>query len=108
MNLSLPTRNFGWPIVSYGCNYGDPLGTAVALAAAYTTRRTRRRWRSGTRPRPRPAARCSTPAITFPEWKGNFFVGGLAGKTLYRFVLNSRNAIVGQEPFFAGRTRSAT
>ena len=41
----------------------------------------------------------------FPEWKGNYFVGGLAGnKTLYRLVLNSaNNAIVGQEPFFAGQ-----
>ena len=40
----------------------------------------------------------------FPEWQGNLFVGGLAGKTLYRLVLNTGNtAIVGQEPFFAGQ-----
>ena len=37
----------------------------------------------------------------FPEWQGNLFVGGLAGKTLYRLVLDG-SKIVGQEPFFAG------
>ncbi len=38
----------------------------------------------------------------FPEWQGNLLVGGLAGRTLYRFMSTS-NAIVGQEPFFAGQ-----
>ncbi len=39
----------------------------------------------------------------FPEWNGNLFVGGLRGNmTLYRLVLNG-DAVIGQEPFFAGQ-----
>jgi glucose/arabinose dehydrogenase len=38
----------------------------------------------------------------FPEWRGNLFVGGLAGATLWRLVLQG-NAVVGAERFFAGQ-----
>ena len=61
VNLSLPKRNFGWAIVSYGCNYGDPSAQVAASAAASTTRPTRRRSPSGIRRRPRLAAQCSIP-----------------------------------------------
>jgi glucose/arabinose dehydrogenase len=102
VNLALPSRNFGWPDVSYGCNYGAPVGTACRIGggthvAPYTeplaywhpisTAQGGMAFYTGTR---------------FPEWQGSLFVGGLAGRTLWRFVLNG-NAIVGQEPFFAGQ-----
>ena len=101
VNLSLPMRNFGWPVVSYGCNYGAPQGTSCRigggphntpytppLAFWYPTSTA-------------PGGAAFYTGDRFPEWKGSFFVGGLAGKALWRFVLNG-NAIVGQEPFFAG------
>ena len=104
VNLSLPKRNFGWAIVSYGCNYGDPVGTSCRigggvhnspytppLAFWYPTSTA-------------PGGAMFYTGSRFPEWQGNLFVGGLAGKTLYRLVLNTGNtAIVGQEPFFAGQ-----
>ena len=102
VNLSLAGRNFGWAVVSYGCNYGDPQGTACRIGA-------------GTHNTPytpplaywyptstAPGGAAFYTGNKFPEWQGSFFVGGLAGKTLYRFVLNG-NSIVGQEPFFAGQ-----
>lgn len=36
----------------------------------------------------------------FPEWQCNPFVGGLAGKTLYRFTLNG-NTVTAHEALFA-------
>jgi glucose/arabinose dehydrogenase len=102
VNLALATRNFGWPTVSYGCNYGDTVGTACRigggvhnapftppLAFWYPTSTA-------------PGGAMFYTGNRFPEWRGSFFVGGLAGKTLYRLVLNG-NAVVGQEPFFAGQ-----
>ena len=46
----------------------------------------------------------------FPEWQGNFLVGGLAGRTLYRLVLNPArpSAVIGQAaPSLPACTRSA-
>jgi glucose/arabinose dehydrogenase len=102
VNLALASRNFGWPNVSYGCSYGDPVGTACRigggvhsppytppLAFWYPTSTA-------------PGGASFYTGTRFPEWQGSFFVGGLAGRTLYRLVLSS-NAVVGQEPFFAGQ-----
>lgn len=102
VNLALAGRNFGWPTVSYGCNYGATVGTACRIGG-------------GTHNAPfTPPAAYWYPTSTapggamfyngtrFPEWQGNLLVGGLAGRTLYRFVI-SGNAIVGQEPFFSGQ-----
>jgi glucose/arabinose dehydrogenase len=104
VNLSLPTRNFGWAIVSYGCNYGDPVGTSCRIGggvhnAPYTAPLAF--WYPTSTA---PGGAMFYTGNRFPEWQGSFLVGGLAGRTLYRLVLNaSRDAIVGQEPFFAGQ-----
>ena len=45
-------------------------------------------------------ARRSTPATCFPEWKGNLFVGALAGQALHRLVLDGEK-IVGEEKLLA-------
>jgi glucose/arabinose dehydrogenase len=102
VNLALPSRNFGWPDVSYGCNYGAPVGTACRIGggthvAPYTEPLAY--WHPISTA---PGGMAFYTGTRFPEWQGSLFVGGLAGRTLWRFVLNG-NAIVGQEPFFAGQ-----
>jgi glucose/arabinose dehydrogenase len=102
VNLALPMRNFGWPTVSYGCNYGDPVGTACRIGGgahnAPFTPPVAYWYPTSTAP----GGAMFYTGNRFPEWQGNLLVGGLAGRTLYRFVVNG-NAIVGQEPFFAGQ-----
>jgi glucose/arabinose dehydrogenase len=102
VNLALAGRNFGWPNVSYGCNYGEPVGTTCRLGggthvAPYTEPLAY--WYPTSTA---PGGMAFYTGTRFPEWQGSLFVGGLAGRTLWRFVLNG-NAIVGQEPFFAGQ-----
>jgi glucose/arabinose dehydrogenase len=101
VNVALSGRNFGWPNVSYGCPYGAPTGTACRIGGGvYGVLWTPLAFWYPTSTAPGGAAFYT--GAQFPEWQGSFFVGGLAGRTLYRFVL-SGNAIVGQEPFFAGQ-----
>jgi glucose/arabinose dehydrogenase len=102
VNLALAERNFGWPNVSYGCDYGQPIGTACRIgggvhAKAYTEPLAY--WYPTSMA---PGGAAFYTGNKFPEWQGSFFVGGLRGNmTLYRLMLNG-NTIVGQEPFFAG------
>jgi len=78
LNLILPGRNYGWPVVGYGVDYG---GTAVHEA----------RSREGMEG----PVQFWTPSIAtsglmvyggeaFPNWRGHLFVGGLAGQQLHR------------------------
>lgn len=99
VNLALPSRNFGWPNVSYGCNYGDPVGNNCRIGggvhnAPYTAPLAF--WYPTSTA---PGGAMFYTGSRFPEWQGNLFVGGLAGRTLYRFVLNG-SAVVSHEPLF--------
>jgi glucose/arabinose dehydrogenase len=40
----------------------------------------------------------------FPEWKGNLFVGALAGKALHRLVLDGEK-VVGEEKLLTERNQ---
>ncbi len=102
VNLALAGRNFGWPNVSYGCNYGDPVGTACRVGggthmAPYTPPIAY--WFATSTA---PGGMLFYTANRFPEWQGNLFVGGLVGRTLYRIVMSG--AQVGAvEALFAGQ-----
>jgi glucose/arabinose dehydrogenase len=102
VNLALSGRNFGWPNVSYGCNYGDPVGTACRIGGGthvtpYTPPLAY--WYATSTA---PGGMVFFTGSRFPEWQGNLFVGGLAGRTLYRFVMNG-SQVTGVEAMFPGQ-----
>jgi aldose sugar dehydrogenase len=81
LNLILPGRNYGWPVVGYGVQYG---GSGLHA----------QRHREGMEP----PVQFWTPSIAtsglmayggdrFPEWRGNLFVGGMVGQHLARLPL---------------------
>ena len=102
LNIARAGLNYGWPNVSYGCNYGATapnceIGGGVH-AAPYTGPVSR--WPApGT---PTPYSSIAPSGLTFytgngfPEWQGNVFLGALAGTALWRVVLNG-NAEVSRE-----------
>jgi len=77
-------KNYGWPIASYGCNYGDPVGDECRLGGG----------KHGPKfveplsiwvPRSiAPAGMIFYTGKAFPKWKNQLLVGALAGTALWR------------------------
>ena len=81
LNRILPGANYGWPVVGYGVNYRS--GLAIHEGT----------YREGMEP----PVHFWVPSIAtsglliytgdrFPAWRGNFFVGGMAGEQLARLT----------------------
>jgi glucose/arabinose dehydrogenase len=97
INRVLPGRNYGWPVISHGQEYGSTAAAGEATArsgmeqpvSVWVTR-------DGSPLTGGPTARKSSMAPSglafytgdgFPEFKGNLFSGALAGTALWRVVL---------------------
>lgn len=91
VNVSLAGKNHGWPVVTYGRNYGT--GTQIGEATeradvqpAVTT------WV----PSIAPSGMAFLTSDRYPGWKGSLFIGALRGQTLVRLELNG-NKLVKEE-----------
>lgn len=91
INRVLPGMNYGWPIITYGIEYGgQPIGdgiqqqTGMEQPAYY--------WDPVVSPS----------GITFysgnriPEWENNLFIGTLSGQHIIRLVIEN-NIVIGEE-----------
>jgi glucose/arabinose dehydrogenase len=85
LNLILPGRNYGWPVIGYGVNYGR--GTPIHDSTH----------REGMEQ----PAHYWVPSIAtsgllvydgdrFPDWRGDFFVGGLVGEQIAHLEVTGR------------------
>jgi len=85
LNLIRRGVNYGWPVVGYGVNYGS--GLAIHEGTQ----------REGTQapihfwiPSIATAGMMIYTADRFPAWRGNIFVGGMAGQQLARLVMDGQ------------------
>ena len=98
VNIPSAGKNYGWPIITYGRDYtGLKIGEGTSKAGmeqpVYY-------WD----PSIAPSGMAFYTGNLIPEWKGNLFVGALAGRSLHRLVLNGET-VVGEEPLLQGLDR---
>ena len=100
VNIVRGGANYGWPIVTFGCEYDTcaPIGEGVSKPGMEA-----------------PLAWWGKPGIApsnlilytgdqFPEWKGSVFVGALAGRAVWRIELSGDDdapRMTRREPLFA-------
>jgi glucose/arabinose dehydrogenase len=100
LNRIVAGGNYGWPVVSYGCNYGDPVGDACRIGGgthAPTFIEPVSFWVPTSIA---PAGLVFYTGGRFPQWSGDAFMGALAGTALWRVRL-SGNGEISRERLFA-------
>jgi aldose sugar dehydrogenase len=108
VNRTLAGRNYGWPLVGYGQEYGTttPVGmlsmAGTEQPLSYWETIDGSPWTGGQKSSIAPSGMAFYTGDAIAEWKGNLFVGALAGTALWRLVLDG-NTVVARERLFAAR-----
>jgi glucose/arabinose dehydrogenase len=90
MNIIEPGKNYGWPVIGYGTGYGGAKlhdGThreGMEQPIKY--------WEQSIAP----SGMAFYTGDLFPAWRGNLFIGALAGRALVRLELDNEK-VVGEE-----------
>jgi len=88
INIARAGANYGWPVKSYGCNYGDPVGEGCRLGAGVHAPSYVEPLTYWVPLSVAPAGLVFYTGSMFPEWQGQLFSGSLAGQALWRLQLN--------------------
>jgi len=100
INRVRSTLNYGWPLRSYGCPYGSPVGTACAVGGGTHFPNFEEPLYKWVPVSTAPSGMMFYTGSVFPEWQGSVFVGALAGTSLWRFPLIG-NTVGAPEQLFA-------
>lgn len=108
VNRTLAGRNHGWPVISYGQEYGTttPVGEGTAKAGmeqpvSYWEMIDGSTWVSGFKSSTAPSGLAFFTGSTPAHWNGSLFLGALAGKALWRLQLDGVR-VVGRERLLTG------
>ncbi|KQN25023.1 dehydrogenase [Sphingomonas sp. Leaf33] len=93
VNLILPARNYGYPKVSNGRNYGSATDDIPDHAPGDGFEAPKVWWN----PVISPGGLLLYTGRMFPEWQGDLFIGGLSSKALIRVDVNGTSATKGDQ-----------
>lgn len=88
LNRVVAGGNYGWPLVSYGCNYGDPIGDDCRIGGGTHAPLYVEPVSYWVPVSIAPAGMIFYTGSGFPQWNGHVFTGALAGKALWRVELS--------------------
>lgn len=94
--------NYGWPLVSYGCNYGSPVGDACRIGGGIHAPAYVEPISTWVPTSVAPAGLVFYTGDVFPQWRGQVLMGALAGQALWRIELDGNLREVARESLFAG------
>ena len=100
INIARAGANHGWPVRSYGCNYGDRVSDTCRLGGGTHAPEFVEPLTYWVPTSIAPSGMAFYTGALFPEWKGNLFVGSLSGQALWRLVLDG-DKVVSREPLLA-------
>ena len=96
INIMQPGENYGWPVITYGVNYG--IGTKIGEGTQKTGMvQPIYKWI----PSIAPSGMAFYSGDKFPQWRGDLFVGSLKFGLLVHLRVRD-NEIVGEERLIAG------
>ena len=99
INIIHPGKNYGWPVITYGIDYGGrKMGEGIQQKAGME--QPVYYWD----PVISPCGICFYKGNAIPEWKNNLFVAALSGQHLDRLVIKN-NKIVGEERLLADKNQ---
>ena len=97
VNVDEAGRNYGWPVITYGVEYGSGAKIGEGNAKAGMEQPVTY-WV----PSIAPSGMAFLTSDRYPGWKGNLFVGALRGQLLVRLELDGRK-VVKQERLLTGQ-----
>ncbi len=92
INLVLPGRNYGWPVISYGKEYWGPMAVGEG-----THREGMEQPVKQYTPSIAPGSLLFYSGHAFPAWRGNLFAGALKLRHINRVSLNEEGKAVAEE-----------
>ena len=105
INKIVAGGNYGWPVVSYGCNYGDPVSDACHIGGGVHAPNYIEPVSYWVPVSIAPSGMIFYTGAGFPQWKGNLFVGALVGTALWRVELNEDQEVLRERLFFEPNER---
>ncbi len=100
INIARAGRNYGWPLISYGCEYGArPIDRCPTIGGATTEPGLEQPLTYWVPLSIAPSGLVFYTADLMPAWKGSLFLGALAGAALWRVGLNG-NGVTAREALF--------
>jgi glucose/arabinose dehydrogenase len=97
LNIIKAGKNYGWPIITYGIEYGGPaIGDAIQQKEGME--QPVYYWD----PVLSPSGMTFYKGDAIPEWKNNLFISGLSGAHIARLVIEN-NKVVGEERLLADK-----
>ena len=99
LNVVRAGKNYGWPIRSYGCNYGDPVGDTCRIGGGTHAPDFTEPVSYWVPTSIAPAGLTFYTGKRFPEWQSSVFFGALAGTALWRVELNGERETAREKLF---------